>query len=112
MHETYGAHLVDMEAATVARLAAGRGIPFYCTKGVSDDANAALPELNRFISAGGQMRMTEFVAYVLLRPMLWPGLIKLGRNSAHATTALADAIYGWIDEREYILRGVSKENNE
>ena len=33
---TYGAALVDMEAAAVARLAAMRGIPFYCIKGVSD----------------------------------------------------------------------------
>ena len=33
---TYGAALVDMEAAAIARLAAMRGIPFYCIKGVSD----------------------------------------------------------------------------
>ena len=33
---TYKAALVDMEAAGIARLAAMRGIPFYCIKGVSD----------------------------------------------------------------------------
>src|SRR5581483_591917 len=33
----YKAALVDMEAAAIARLAAMRGIPFYCIKGVSDD---------------------------------------------------------------------------
>ena len=35
----YNAALVDMEAAAVARLAAMRGIPFYCIKGVSDGLN-------------------------------------------------------------------------
>ena len=48
---TYKAALVDMEAAAIARLAAMRGIPFYCIKGVSDPLDAKLPDFNRFIDA-------------------------------------------------------------
>ena len=45
---TYNAALVDMEAAAIARLAAMRGIPFYCIKGVSDALADHLPDFNRF----------------------------------------------------------------
>ena len=51
----YGAALVDMEAAAVARLAAMRGIPFHCVKGVSDGFNEDLPDFNRFITPDGQL---------------------------------------------------------
>ena len=41
--EAYGgAVLVDMEAATVARMAKMRQIPLLCIKGVSDEAGAKL----------------------------------------------------------------------
>ena len=53
---TYGASLVDMEAAALARLAAMRGIPFYCIKGVSDGFSEELPDFNRFISPDGQFQ--------------------------------------------------------
>ncbi len=46
----YNAALVDMEAAAIARLAAMRGIPFYCIKGVSDGFTDRLPDFNRFLS--------------------------------------------------------------
>ena len=50
---TYGATLVDMEAAAIARLAAMRGIPFYCFKAVSDGLTDRLPDFNRSISQTG-----------------------------------------------------------
>ena len=67
-----GAVLVDMEAATVARLAEMKGIPLVCIKGVSDAVGANLPDLNPFIDKMGQMRMAAFVAYVGVRPRYWP----------------------------------------
>ena len=41
---TYGAVMVDMESATVARMAQQRGIPMCCIKAVSDEAEAVLPD--------------------------------------------------------------------
>src|SRR3954467_8247694 len=43
LRESYGAALVDMEAATVARLALMRGVPICCFKAVSDAPDATLP---------------------------------------------------------------------
>jgi adenosylhomocysteine nucleosidase len=95
---SYGARLVDMEAATLARLAQARELPFYCLKAVSDDMNANLPDLNPFIMANGQIRMMPFLAHVAARPGSWQGLIKLGRYSNLAARHLADAICIWLKE--------------
>ena len=96
----YDAALVDMEAATIARLAAMRGIPFCCFKGVSDGPEATLPDLNRFIDDRGQMRMRAFLWHVAMRPMLWQPLKALGRNSSLAAEALASKIQRFLLETD------------
>jgi adenosylhomocysteine nucleosidase len=98
----YGASLVDMEAATVARLARARGVRFYCVKGVSDGATEALPDFNRFVGKGGQLRMGSFVSYAVVRPGLWPVLMRLAENSRLA----AQAISGMVSE---VLAGADGE---
>jgi adenosylhomocysteine nucleosidase len=90
--EKYQAPLVDMEAATVARIAAARNIAFYCFKGVSDGANDKLPDFNRFLGKDGQLRMPVFVAYALLHPGYWTALKQLGRHSARAAEELASFV--------------------
>ncbi|NYF52156.1 phosphorylase [Tunturiibacter gelidoferens] len=95
---SYGAGLVDMEAATIARIALGKSIPFYCFKAVSDDADAQLPDLNLFVAENGRLKMLPFLAHVAVRPGSWSGLMKLGRHSSAAAKNLAEALYGWLDE--------------
>jgi adenosylhomocysteine nucleosidase len=97
--QSYGAVLVDMESATIARLAKMRGIPLCCFKAVSDGPDATLPDLNRFIDEQGQMRMPSFLAYVALRPQFWRPLMKLGRNSSFAAKALAAKIQKFLLEK-------------
>jgi adenosylhomocysteine nucleosidase len=92
LNQSYGAALVDMEAAAVARLSQMRGIPFCCFKAVSDAEDAVLPDLNEFIDAQGQMRMTAFLAHVALRPAFWAPLLELGRNSSVAARAIAEQV--------------------
>jgi adenosylhomocysteine nucleosidase len=91
--------LVDMEAATVARLAAMNEIPLLCIKGVSDAAGAVLPDLNPFIDERGQMRMARFLAYIAVRPRYWPSLLHLGKNSARAADAMRDLILKFMKEK-------------
>jgi adenosylhomocysteine nucleosidase len=95
----YNAALVDMEAAAIARLAAMRGIPFYCIKGVSDGLDDRLPDLNRFISPSGQMRIGPLILFALLRPIYWPSLIRMGENSKRASQSIAGALLDFLDER-------------
>jgi adenosylhomocysteine nucleosidase len=101
---SYGAGLVDMEAAEVARIALGKGIPFYCIKAVSDDAEATLPDINPFIGTDGHIKMLPFLAHVAARPGSWPAVARLGRHSATAAKNLAEALYDWLDERAYVRR--------
>jgi adenosylhomocysteine nucleosidase len=99
LRESYGAALVDMEAAAVARLAQMRGLPMHCFKAVSDDADAQLPDLNPFISDRGQLRLLPFLAHVAVRPRFWVPLARLGRNSAKAADALAIEIERFLEEK-------------
>lgn len=101
---SYAAGLVDMEAAEIARIALGKGIPFYCIKAVSDDAEATLPDINPFIGTDGHLRMLPFLAHVAVRPSSWAAVARLGRHSATAAKNLAEALYDWLDESAYVRR--------
>lgn len=95
--DTYGAALVDMEAAAIGRLATMRGIPFYCIKGVSDGLHARLPDLNPFITADGRFLMGRFVLFAALRPWYWPALLRMGENSRKAAQAIAESLIEFLD---------------
>jgi adenosylhomocysteine nucleosidase len=94
-----GAVLVDMEAATVARLAAMNRIPLLCVKGISDAAGATLPDLNPFINQG-EMQMARFLVYIAVRPRYWSSLLHLGKNSARAAKAMRDLILEFMKEKD------------
>jgi len=100
----YGAGLVDMEAAGVARLAQMRGIPFYCIKGISDGYTDQLPDFNRFISANGKIRLIRFILFALLRPWYWLALARMGENSRVAAESIEESILDFLDERAYIRK--------
>ncbi len=87
--ERYSASLVDMEAATVARLAQAHGPGFACLRGISDGYTDEMPDFNPFITPAGQLRTVALTIHALLRPRLWPSLVALGRNSTGAAQALA-----------------------
>ncbi len=95
-----GAVLVDMEAATVARIAEMHGIPFLCIKGVSDAVGADLPDLNPFIDQKGHMRLAGFLLHVALRPRYWPSLLHLGKNSTRAAEGMRDLIMEFMKEKD------------
>jgi adenosylhomocysteine nucleosidase len=88
--ERYGAVLVDMEGATVARLAAAQQLPFYCIKAISDAYTDELPDFNPFITPQGTMRMPALIAHALLRPRYWAPLARMGQHSAQASRLLAE----------------------
>lgn len=93
---TYGAELVDMEAAAIARLAVAREIPFYCIKGVSDGLNARLPDFNRFLSSDGKLNLVRLVLFSVLRPWYWPALLEMGENSRKAALSIAQSLHEFL----------------
>jgi len=101
---TYGAGLVDMEAAALARLAEMHGIPFYCVKGVSDGLTDKLPDFNVFISSKGQFQTGRFILFAVLRPWYWPALTRMGENSNRAAQGIAESLLDFLDERGHIRK--------
>ena len=91
--KSYGAHVVDMEGASVARAAQIHNLPFLAVKAISDDANFELAELNRFIR-NGQFETKLFVPFLLPRPWLWLQMIRLARNTQLASHNLCS----WLRE--------------
>ncbi len=93
---SYGGVLVDMESATVVRLAQMRGVPVCCIKVITDEVGVPLPDLNPYIDKMGQMKMMRFIGYVAFRPRHWKPLIALGKSSTLGATVLASVIYNLI----------------
>jgi len=108
----YGAGLVDMEAAAVARLARMRGIPFYCVKGVSDGYAERLPDFNRYIRANGKFNLIRFIVFALLRPWYWPSLMRMGENSRKAAQGIRESLLDFLDERGDSREGNGDPNNK
>ncbi|WP_051978543.1 hypothetical protein [Edaphobacter aggregans] len=100
LRETYGAAMVDMEAAAVARLAQMRGVPVICFKAVSDTQDATLPDLNPFIDGQGQMQLLPFLAHVAVRPQLWGSLLALGSNSSAGAKAIAESVNRFLVDKD------------
>ena len=89
---TYGAALVDMEAATVARLAVANGLRFRAIKAVSDAHKFELPSLAHFTGRQGEFRAAAFALHLALRPQHWSKAVQLGRDSHRALSALTSTL--------------------
>jgi adenosylhomocysteine nucleosidase len=94
----YGAALVDMEAATVARLALAHGLAFRAIKAVSDACDFELDSLARFAGERGQFRTAAFALHTALRPWHWNKAARLGRDSNRALKALTVALQQILNE--------------
>lgn len=95
----YRAQAVDMEAAAVARAARLHGIRFEAVKAISDDTNFDMPELEHFIK-DGQFCMAGFLVHTVIRPFLWPALLRLAKNTGMASRTLC----AWLDQYNYSSR--------
>jgi adenosylhomocysteine nucleosidase len=88
LRESYGAQLVDMEAAAVARAAELRGVAFGVVKAISDTCDFEFPATEQFVNSDGEFLEMRFALYAAIRPWLWLRVTKLARNSSRAAQAL------------------------
>ena len=87
-----GAAAVDMEAATLARLALAHGLGFRAIKAISDTLEEDLPDMNPFVTAQGQFATARFIAHVATKPRSWSALAQFGRQAKLAAENLGAAI--------------------
>lgn len=78
---TYGASCVEMEAATLGRLAAAHQIPFFCIKSISDTLDFEIKGIERFHTPDGRFREGAFALFTALRPWTWPAVMKMANGS-------------------------------
>jgi adenosylhomocysteine nucleosidase len=93
----WDAGVVDMEAATVCRLAKAHGLKFRAVKAVSDEADFEMEVLGKFATKDGQFRERAFALHAAMRPAMWGKVRALARNSDKAMHALAEALRHELD---------------
>jgi adenosylhomocysteine nucleosidase len=103
LRTAYGAAAVDMEAAAVAHGAQARGVEFAALKVISDAADFAMPETERFVATDGHFHSAKFALHVVVRPWLWRSTIVLARNSARASRKLCAAIEEYLKRETFAL---------
>lgn len=93
LHVATNAHAVDMESGAVARFAVARGLPFAVLRAVADGPEDALPQAaHNALTPDGRPALWPVLTGLARRPWELPALIRLGRASARAHVALAQAI--------------------
>ena len=93
----YDAAAVDMEAATVARLARAHALKFSAIKVISDTAEFNMEGLSGFATEDGQFREGAFALHAAVRPWMWSRLMGLAKNSKKAVRALNEAVRAELD---------------
>jgi adenosylhomocysteine nucleosidase len=94
LRDSFSADAVDMEAAVVARAAQLRGVRFGVVKAISDEFDFDLPESDRFVDANGRFSEARFALFSVVRPWLWPRVVRLAVNSGRAAGVLSE----WLEK--------------
>jgi hypothetical protein len=61
-------------------------------KAISDEADFAMPPMQKFLNAAGEFQSGKFALWAALRPWQWPRIAALARNSRRAISALSDRL--------------------
>jgi adenosylhomocysteine nucleosidase len=94
LRESFSAHVVDMEAAAVARAAQVRGVRFATVKVISDEFDFDFPSMERFVDGVGRFSELRFAIFAFIRPWLWARVLRLASNSGRAAKALCE----WLEK--------------
>jgi adenosylhomocysteine nucleosidase len=95
MAAKYGAHVVDMEAAAMARVARQQGTQFLAVKSISDEIDFSMPPMERFIGTKGNFETVKLLVQAAGHPSWWPALARLGKNTKLASAQLCR----WLDDQ-------------
>jgi len=88
-----GSAAVDLETATVAEVAASRGVPYIAVRAISDTAGESLPlDFNRFRDDSGRIDRFRIARHSILRPGLIAPLWRLRRRVSLCAENLARMI--------------------
>jgi adenosylhomocysteine nucleosidase len=88
------ADAVEMESFAILSAAQEKGVPAVAIRVISDTVDEDLPlDMNEVLTGAGQVSIPRVLAQVALHPGSVPALMRLGRNSKRAASALC----GFLD---------------
>ncbi len=95
--EKTGASCVDMESATVSRIAVG--IPLLVLRAITDtpDAPIPIPFSVSYDLAKQKIQSSSILFWLMTRPARWPAFIRFLRDVRCARRALTDALIGSLN---------------
>jgi len=94
LSNAFGADVVDMEAAAVARCAEAHGVKFLACKVVSDASDTSMLSLMSFVGGDGRFHVGRFLLHIAMRPWLWGKVWRIARDTAAASARLSAALVG------------------
>lgn len=89
---------IDMESATIAKVAHQAGLPFMAVRAIADSAALSLPFwLDQSLNVDGQLRPIRFLRNFCRYPQTWLPLMHLfqGFNSAKNSLSSTAKLMGW-----------------
>jgi adenosylhomocysteine nucleosidase len=91
LYQRVGAVAVDMESAALAESAQRAAVPFLALRAVSDTANLGIPaSVMQAVDATGRVRMGRLLLGLLVRPLDFVPLLRLGIGFRAAQATLAE----------------------
>jgi nucleoside phosphorylase len=91
--------VVDLESATYAAVASGRGVPFAVLRAVLDPVSETLPlDLNRCLGRDGRVSGLRVVARAAAHPPALPALWDLRRRLRRCAERLAEVVWDRLAE--------------
>ena len=89
LHQTTGAHLVDLESGAVARVAQSSGLPFIIVRAICDPAERTLPPAALVaLDRKGGIGLIRVIDSVLRQPGQLRSLVRLAQDAQRARRAL------------------------
>ena len=102
LHTVTGAHAIDLESGSVARVALAHGLPFVVVRAISDAADRDLPPAALLaVDQRGRIDLFRVLGSLLRQPKQLPALLGLASDAARARRALVRLTARPLSGRQY-----------
>lgn len=91
---------VEMETASIAKIAAEQGVPFFSLRAISDEVSHAIVQSDKFINKKGEINRLAAGYFVLTHPSLIPKIIELKKSASEAAKVLTKAVLKIISSND------------
>lgn len=92
---------VEMETASIAKIAEEQKIPFFSLRSVSDEVSHSIIWTSKFTNENGKINKLGLAFHTLTHPTLIPRAIELKKNASKAAKTLTKALTKIINSNDF-----------